>query len=181
MTFLSKILEYLNQDSCLQPVLFLMYAAELFKVVDTQLYVSFKQMQLILLSVLPMDGIEAAYDHQFSQTRLAKISVDSVTVSDAKPITSLQKFILGPFHVTDITSGEQNFGNETIFYKLTFCSFYLKFVQISLTWYLTSSRKETLISFTNAANMLVLNSVTDITKKSTYDFLCSLDTTIPVN
>ena len=94
MTFLSKILEYLNQDSCLQPVLFLMYAAELFKVVDTQLYVSFKQMQLILLSVLPMDGIEAAYDHQFSQTRLAKISVDSVTVSDAKPITSLQKFIL---------------------------------------------------------------------------------------
>ena len=87
----------------------------------------------------------------------------------------------GPFHVTDITSGEQNFGNETIFYELIFCSFYLKFVQISLTWYLTSSRKETLISFTNAANMLVLNIVTDITKKSTYDVLCSLDTTIPVN
>ena len=91
------------------------------------------------------------------------------------------KLIIGPFHVTDITSGEQNFGNETIFYKLIFCSFYLKFVQISLTWYLTSSRKETLISLTNAANMLVLNSVTDITKKSTYGFLCSLDTTIPVN
>ena len=87
----------------------------------------------------------------------------------------------GPFHVTDITSREQNFGNKTIFYKLSFYRFWLKFVHIILTWYLTSSRKETLISFTNATNMFVLNSVTDITKKSTYDFSCSLDTTIPVN
>ena len=79
----------------------------------------------------------------------------------------------GRFHVTDITFREQIFGKKTFFYILFLRSFCLKFVQIFITWYLIVSMKETLISFTKAVNIFVLNSVTDITKKSTTNFACS--------
>ena len=77
----------------------------------------------------------------------------------------LKKNVSGQFHVTEMTYRGQFFGNKTFFDILLFSSFCLKFVEIFLTWYLTISRKETLISFTRAVNMFVLNSVTDITKK----------------
>ena len=79
----------------------------------------------------------------------------------------------GRFHVTDITFREQIFGNKSFFYILLLSSFCLKFVQIFITWYLIVSIKETLILFTKAVNIFVLNSVTDITKKSTSNFTCS--------
>lgn len=133
-------------------------------------------MQLYVLMFLWIFGMYtvkcAEWFDVCSSSWVTCLAADQVTITG---------HVCGHFHVTDITSGEQNFGNKTIFYKLIFYSFCWKFVQIFLTWYLTSSRKETLISVTNVANMLVLNSVTDITKKSTYDFSCSLDSSIPVN
>ena len=43
-------------------------------------------------------------------------------------------------------------------------------------------RESTFLSLTDAANILVWNSVMDITKKkSTYNLMCSLDTHFPVN
>ena len=79
---------------------------------------------------------------------------------------------LGRFHVMNITFKEQIFGNNTSFYILLLSNFCLKFVQIFITWYLTISIKETLISFSKAVNIFVWNSVTDITKKSTSNFTC---------
>ena len=65
----------------------------------------------------------------------------------------------------DITFRGQIFGNKTSFYILLLSSFCLKFVQTFITWYLTISIKETLISFSKAVNIFAWNSVTDITKK----------------
>ena len=80
----------------------------------------------------------------------------------------------GRFHVTDITFREQIFGKKKTFsYILLLSTFCLKFVEIFITWYLIVSIKETLILFTKAVNIFVLNSVTDITKKSTSNFTCS--------
>ena len=45
----------------------------------------------------------------------------------------------------------------------------LKFEQVFITWYLTISRKETLISFSKALDIFVLNSVTDSTKLESAD------------
>ena len=45
----------------------------------------------------------------------------------------------------------------------------LKFEQVFITWYVTISRKETLISFSKALDIFVLNSVTDSTKLESAD------------
>ena len=62
-----------------------------------------------------------------------------------------------------------NFGTKTLSYILPLRNFCFKFVQVFITWYLTISRKETLISFSKAVNIFVLNSVTDITQLEAAD------------
>ena len=59
-----------------------------------------------------------------------------------------EKGIYGQFH---ITFRGQIFGNS------------LKFVQVFITWYVTISRKENLITHSKAVNIFVSNSITDIT------------------
>ena len=82
---------------------------------------------------------------------------------------SCKKGVHGQFYVTDITFRGQILGLKlflTYFSQAIFC---LKFVQVFITWYLTISRRETLISFSKALNIFVLNSVTDITKLESAD------------
>ena len=70
--------------------------------------------------------------------------------------------------------------SETNFLETNFLN-KIYIAQKILTGYQIISRKETFLSLPKAPNVFVLNSITDITKKSTYNFMCSFDTFFPVN
>ena len=128
------------------------------------------------VSFVSLAGIRSCRSHMsswgaLSQTRMNfSLFQSPLTVRNRREKLEIAS---GQFHVTDITFRGHFFGNKTFFNKLIFYSFCLKFVLIFLTWYFIISRKETWISFKKAVNIFVLNSVTDITKKSTYNFTCS--------